>query len=107
MRAVGHDRYCLDIEHFDVDTLIESFESMVGEREYLGALFRKTSATYRDALRTHFDDLFGRGVVARTKLAERESTEVVAWKQWGEDGSETAASGEYCYAGIQRRRLSC
>ena len=29
MRAVGHERYCLDVEHFDVDTLVKSFQSVV------------------------------------------------------------------------------
>ena len=70
MRAVGHDRYCLDIEHFDVRTLIECFESLVYEKDYLGALFRKTSASYAEALRIHFDDLFGKEEESQVHLAE-------------------------------------
>jgi polysaccharide pyruvyl transferase WcaK-like protein len=77
MRAVGHDRYCLDIEYFDVDTLIESFASAVEERDYLSAMLRVSSATYADALRTHFDNLFGREVVTEASLTETEPAEVV------------------------------
>ncbi len=57
MRAVGHERYCLDIEHFNVKTLVERFESVVDERDQLSSLFRKTTATYADALRLEFDRL--------------------------------------------------
>jgi polysaccharide pyruvyl transferase WcaK-like protein len=70
MRAVGHDRYCLDIEHFDVKALMETFKSLVDEKDHLRSLFDKTSATYADALQVHFDSLFGRNDVATT-LAER------------------------------------
>jgi polysaccharide pyruvyl transferase WcaK-like protein len=76
MRAGGYDRYCLDIEHFDVKTLIESFQSLVDERDYLRALFRETSTTYADALRVHFDNLFGAEVVTQVRLAETGSAEV-------------------------------
>jgi len=70
MRAVGHDRYCLEIEHFDVKSLIESFQSLVNEREHLRALFRKTSTAYAEALRMEFNKLFGRETVTRLSLAE-------------------------------------
>jgi polysaccharide pyruvyl transferase WcaK-like protein len=69
MRAVGHDRYCLDIERCDDKELIETFQLLVAERACLSSLFSKVSATYADALRTHFDNLFGR-VVNGVRLEE-------------------------------------
>jgi hypothetical protein len=45
MRAVGHSRYCLDIEHFAVDSLIETFGSLVYNSHDLRAQFRKAAVT--------------------------------------------------------------
>jgi polysaccharide pyruvyl transferase WcaK-like protein len=72
MRAVGHERYCLDIEHFENKELIESFQSLVDERACVTALFSKVSESYADALHKHFDNLFGRLVECETKLREAE-----------------------------------
>ena len=58
MRTVGHGQYCLDVEHFDVGSLIERFQSMVEEQDRLRALFQRTTAAYAQALKTHFDNLF-------------------------------------------------
>lgn len=77
MRAVGHDRYCLDIEHFEVEPLIESFQSLVREEEYLRGLFRKTSLRYSDALRVDFDRLFGKEKVNDVREVEAEAANVV------------------------------
>jgi polysaccharide pyruvyl transferase WcaK-like protein len=58
MRTVGHLRYCLPIEHFDVDSLIETFQTLVHNGDDLRSLFRKTAATYADALQVEFDNCF-------------------------------------------------
>jgi polysaccharide pyruvyl transferase WcaK-like protein len=72
MRAVGHERYCLKIENFDVKTLIETFQALVNEKDHLSALFYETTAAYADALRMHFDNLFGKEGEARPSMAEIE-----------------------------------
>ncbi len=70
MRTLGHGRYCLDIEHFELHELIDAFKSMMNEREHLATLFRSISATYSDALRAHFDEVFGgEGVAGRCMSA--------------------------------------
>jgi polysaccharide pyruvyl transferase WcaK-like protein len=58
MRTVGHDRYCLDIEHFEVDSLIETFELLVHNSDELVSRFRKTAVAYGNALQAQFDNLF-------------------------------------------------
>jgi polysaccharide pyruvyl transferase WcaK-like protein len=58
MRAVGHYGYCLDIEHFDVASLIETFNLLVQNGDDLRSLFRKTVESYSNALQMQFDDLF-------------------------------------------------
>jgi polysaccharide pyruvyl transferase WcaK-like protein len=58
MRTVGHDRYCMDIENFDVGALTERFKLLVEEKDHLASLFRNTSETYANALHTQFDNLF-------------------------------------------------
>jgi polysaccharide pyruvyl transferase WcaK-like protein len=77
MRAVGHERYCLDIEHFELATLIESFQSLVNEEEDLRGLFRRTTMRYSDALRHDFDRLFGKEIINDLRLAEAEAADVV------------------------------
>lgn len=69
MRAVGHDRYCLKIEQFDVETLIGVFKSLVDEKDRLRALFAEISAEYAERVRAHFDDLFGPETRQETHLA--------------------------------------
>ena len=61
MRTAGHDRYCLDIEHFEVKMLIERFKLLVEKKDELRLLFRETSMTYADAVQMHFDGLFSTG----------------------------------------------
>lgn len=58
MRTVGHDRYCLDIEHFDVASLIETFELLVQNSDDLSSRFRRTAETYGNAVQAQFDNLF-------------------------------------------------
>jgi polysaccharide pyruvyl transferase WcaK-like protein len=72
MRAVGHEQYCLNIDYFDHNQLIESFQSSVVERACLTALFSKVSETYADALRMQFDKLFG-SAVTQVRLEEAAS----------------------------------
>jgi len=78
MRTVGHDEYCLDIGGFDLDTLIERFQSLVDERDYLTALFGKVSQSYASQLRSHFDNLFGGEVVAGMDFAGLEPADAVS-----------------------------
>ena len=58
MRAVGHEQYCLDIDHFEEDSLIEAFESLVDNSEELSSRFRHTALTYGNAVKGQFDRLF-------------------------------------------------
>ena len=60
MRAVGHEEYCLDIEHFDLQVLIEAFERMVTRSECIKCRFREATATYQKSLEGQFDNLFGK-----------------------------------------------
>jgi polysaccharide pyruvyl transferase WcaK-like protein len=58
MEAVGQNRFCADIEHFDVEWLIEAFRSLVDES---GSIKSKSAATveaYAAALSEQFDSLF-------------------------------------------------
>jgi len=73
MRTVGHGRYCLNIEHFELHKLIDRFRSMVNERDYLATLFRSTSASYSRALQAHFDSLFGGEKETASKVCENET----------------------------------
>jgi polysaccharide pyruvyl transferase WcaK-like protein len=59
MRTVGHHQYCLDIEGFKLTSLLETFSSLVQNSEDLRSQFRRTTTIYADALKVHFDDLFG------------------------------------------------
>ncbi len=58
MRAVGHDRYCLEIGTFTASALIESFQAMVAEGDSLRSVFREAAATRAGAIGAHFDELF-------------------------------------------------
>jgi len=60
MRAVGHDEYCLDIEHFDLRALIETFKRLVINGQNLKCRFREATTTYQNALEGQFDNLFGK-----------------------------------------------
>jgi polysaccharide pyruvyl transferase WcaK-like protein len=60
MKAVGHDEYCLDIEHFDVQQLIDAFKRLAANSANLKRQFREASMTYRDLLDSQFDNLFGK-----------------------------------------------
>ena len=57
MRRVGHQKYCLSIEDFNVRSLIEAFTSLVHESGHLRELFRETSAAYAGVLEVEFDNL--------------------------------------------------
>jgi len=61
MRAVGHERYCMDIEHFDVGWLKETFDLLVENSDNLKVLFRETAERYAAVLQTQFDELFATG----------------------------------------------
>jgi polysaccharide pyruvyl transferase WcaK-like protein len=60
MRAVGHEECCLDIEKFEPQALIESFERMVVRSQSLKCRFRQITAMYRKSLQGQFDNLFGK-----------------------------------------------
>ncbi len=77
MQAVGHERYCLDIEQFDAEWLIGTFRSMVKEQEQLRARFEKTSDRYNGAIQAHFDELFGTVVRQQAPLAIAQSKATV------------------------------
>jgi polysaccharide pyruvyl transferase WcaK-like protein len=71
MRTVGHGEYCLDIEHFELSTLLEKFKSLVDNADHLRKLFRTTAATYADELHGQYDNLFGgRGTAALGRIAD-------------------------------------
>lgn len=57
-RKVGHDRYCLDVEHTNAVWLVERFQRMVRESNQLRSLFRTTSTAYSTTVRAEFDRLF-------------------------------------------------
>ena len=42
MRTAGHDRYCLDIAHFEVNSLLEKYSLLVEENDQLNSLLLKT-----------------------------------------------------------------
>jgi polysaccharide pyruvyl transferase WcaK-like protein len=58
MKTVGHYEYCLDIERFDVNSLIDTFNALVRHSHYLKSQFRETAAIYFNALQVQFDNLF-------------------------------------------------
>jgi len=58
MRAVGHDRFCADIERFDVDWLIKAFRSLVDECRSIKSVSAAAVETYAAKLSQQFDSLF-------------------------------------------------
>lgn len=78
MRTVGHDRYCLDVATFDYRSLQDAFAALVRDGPELKATFRRTAASYSDALRTQFDGLFAsEGLQLRSQSSEQEQNEAV------------------------------
>ena len=61
MRAVGQSMYCLDIEHFDVQSLIRAFGSLVHNKEEVASKLRDRSSAYATTLQKQFNSLFGVG----------------------------------------------
>jgi polysaccharide pyruvyl transferase WcaK-like protein len=58
MRAVGHDRFCADIERFDVDWLINAFRSLVDESRSIKMVSAAAVETNAAKLSQQFDTLF-------------------------------------------------
>lgn len=58
MRAVGQDRFCADIEHFDTNWLIESFRSLADAGATTKPQAAEVVAKYAAALSQQFDELF-------------------------------------------------
>lgn len=58
MQAVGQDRFCADVEHFDVDWLIRAFRSLVEERESIKSQSAAAVKAYATKLSQQFDSLF-------------------------------------------------
>ncbi len=61
MRKVGHEQYCLNIEHFDVESLAERFESVVRNSAELRSRFRNAVVAYKHEVKACFDTVFGGG----------------------------------------------
>jgi polysaccharide pyruvyl transferase WcaK-like protein len=57
MQNAGHDQYCLDIEHFDVNVLIKRFETLIDNADDLTSLFKNVTVNYRQQLQVEFDTL--------------------------------------------------
>jgi polysaccharide pyruvyl transferase WcaK-like protein len=58
MRAVGQDRFCADIEHFDVDWLIGAFRSLVDESMSIKSGAAAAVEANAATLSQQFDSLF-------------------------------------------------
>jgi polysaccharide pyruvyl transferase WcaK-like protein len=87
MRTVGHDHYCLNIEHIHAGWLIERFQRLVRDTNELKSLFRKTADAYADALRVEFDKLF---LMDNSPPPHQEHDETAALRQGKEDTILTA-----------------
>ena len=72
MRAVGQDRFCTDIEHFDTSWLIDSFRSLADEDGTARPTAVAVVEKYAAALSQQFDELF-RPDNAPTAAAPRSS----------------------------------
>jgi len=72
MREVGNAYYCLDIEHFESEELIERFQSMVSEEEHLKGLVQRAATLNAGALQADFDLLFGKEAMNESRLPEAE-----------------------------------
>ncbi len=59
MRAAGQGHFSADIEHFDVDWLIETFRSLVDESRRIKSESAAAVGTYSARLSQQFDGLFG------------------------------------------------
>jgi polysaccharide pyruvyl transferase WcaK-like protein len=58
MRALGQDRFCADIERFDIDWLIEAFNLLVDQSSSIRLGFADGVRAYATALSQQFDSLF-------------------------------------------------
>lgn len=58
MRTIGHSQYCLPIEGFDVECLKSAFDALTGDVQILKSKFRQLHASYSEALKAQFDDVF-------------------------------------------------
>ena len=58
MRAIGHSEYCLEVEKFEVDVLMEKFGLLVEKAGTLRTLFAEAVALRRSKLISEFDRLF-------------------------------------------------
>jgi polysaccharide pyruvyl transferase WcaK-like protein len=59
MRAVGQSRFSADIEHFDVDSLIQAFRSLVDESRRIQSGSAAAVEANAARLSEQFDGLFG------------------------------------------------
>jgi polysaccharide pyruvyl transferase WcaK-like protein len=58
MRAVGHSRYCLNIETFNDECIKNAFTSLVEDAQEIESKYRQTRVSYSEALKSQFDELF-------------------------------------------------
>lgn len=80
MQAFGQSRYCLNVDDFETDTLIERFDSMVREADDIASLVRANAARYAGDLEAAFDRLADYGILreprARASQQASESGDV-------------------------------
>ena len=59
MNAAGQQDYCLNIDHLQVETLIERFSALKAARQQERAHIRSTALHYRHLLDLQYDHIFG------------------------------------------------
>jgi len=58
MTDVGQAKYCFDIDQFDVDTLVNSFEHLAYERRFVERLLSRKTRGFRTLLDEQYDKIF-------------------------------------------------
>ena len=59
MNAVGQQDYCLNIDHLQLDTIIERFNALKNLREREAARIRCAAVAFRERLDIQYDHIFG------------------------------------------------
>jgi polysaccharide pyruvyl transferase WcaK-like protein len=71
MNDLGLAKYCLDIRTCDVNTMQETFLSLVANRDEIKSRMAEKAACYERTLLTQFDQLFPQGKVAMPSVRSR------------------------------------
>jgi polysaccharide pyruvyl transferase WcaK-like protein len=74
MHEFEQDRFCLDIENFDQESLKETFILLMEQRESLVEKTREKVNEYTERLQTQFDELFSGNGLAKPILQKRTSS---------------------------------